>query len=109
MQPGDQLSEPPSNSNNRADPVGFSILSPAAMAQGSDLLPTIVLPGVPTLAPFFGQETLDEGTYAGWLNETGPSSDYILNFETRAVTVPEPSSVILLGFAAIGFLGYRCR
>ena len=110
LQPGDQLSAPPSNEfNTGVNPIGFSILSPAAMAEGSDILPTILLPGIPSLPPFFGQETLDEGNYAGWLNETGAPSEYVLNFQTRAVAVPEPS-VGLLFLPAIALLvGQRRR
>ena len=106
MQPGSTLSAPPAN--DFSDPVGFTILSPGGV--GSDLLPTIALPGITSLAPFFGVDTLTEGSYAGWLNETGPSSTYSLQFEASSTTaVPEPSAALLASLAALGLCTRRQR
>jgi len=98
LQPGDVLDEAPSYDSNR-QAVGFSILSPSPSAQGADLLPTITLPRISNLAPFFGQGTPTEETYGGWLNQTGALSTYELNFETRTVAIPEPSSFFLAAFS----------
>ncbi len=103
LQPGSTLSSAPSNSFG--DPVGFAAIGSAGV--GNDLLPTITLPGITSLAPFFGAATLTAGSYAGWLNETGAASSYSLNF--IASPIPEPSSVLLLGVCAISFLSKRTR
>jgi len=97
MQPGRTLDAPPSN--RFANPIGFSILSSGGV--GSDILPTIILPGIDSLAPFFGVASLTSGSYAGWLNETGAASNYRLQFEV-AETIPEPSTGLLICFAAVG-------
>lgn len=107
MQPGSTLSAPPSNNfNSSANPIGFSILSPGGI--GTDILPTITLPGISSLAPFFGAETLGAGSYAIWLNETGPASSYSLQFEV-ANTIPEPSSSLLTALAVLSLCSLRRR
>jgi len=98
MQPGATLSSPPSSTF--ADPVGFSILAPTGV--GTDLLPSITFPSLPTLAPFYGASALEAGSYAVWLNETGAASSYTLRFEA----VPEPSTG-LLTIAALAALTSR--
>jgi len=104
IQPGDNLSSRPAN--NFSDPIGFSILASGAI--GDDILPTLTLPGVVSLPPFFGQGTLTEGSYAGWLNETGAASTYTLNFRTQAVAIPE-ASTSLFCLTAMSFLCWRRR
>ncbi len=107
MQPGNTLSSAPSNDPSTAPgPIGFSILSSGAI--GSDVLPVITFASAPSIAPFFGAATLTEGSYAGWLNETGPASTYKLQFEV-ANTIPEPSTSLLAGLAAIALCGLRRR
>ena len=104
VQPGSTLSAAPSNSFG--DPIGFSILSPGGI--GTDVLPTLILPGVSTLAPFFGVDTLTAGSYAIWLNETGAASTYSLQFET-ASTIPEPSTTVLVALATLSLFSRRRR
>jgi len=90
LQPGSTLSSAPSN--NFADFIGYGLIP--ASSVGTDYLPVITLPAISTLPPFYGAESLEAGDYAGWLNETGDSSTYRLNFV--ATQVPEPSSISLL-------------
>ena len=103
LQPGNTLSIPPSNTF--ADPIGFSIIGSTNV--GSDLLPTIIVPGASTLAPFFGTSTLTSGSYAGWLNETGAAATYSIQFETSAI--PEPSTSLFLALTAFCCVTHRRR
>ncbi|MGJ8725443.1 MAG: PEP-CTERM sorting domain-containing protein [Roseibacillus sp.] len=105
MMPGDQLSSPPSNSFS--DAIGYTGISEGSVTSGGNILPVITLPGLTGLPPFFGVSTLQEGNYAGWLNETGAASNYILDFEAQAV--PEPSAFTLLAIISSGMLFTRNR
>jgi len=102
MQPGSTLSSAPSNTFG--DYIGYGLLSSSSI--GTDYLPVITVPTIAALPPFYGAESLESGDYAGWLNETGDSSTYRLNFV--AVKVPEPSSLTLLTLSGF-FLAQKRR
>ena len=103
IQPGSQLSSAPSGSFS--DPIGYSLIP--ASGVGTNYLPTITLAGVNLAPPFFGVNSLAEGSYAGWLNETGPASTYRLNFVATAV--PEPSSLSMIALYGMFLLSKRRR
>lgn len=105
MMPGEQLSAPPSNSFS--DPIGYTGISSGNVTSGANLLPTITLPGLNGLPPFFGVSSLQEGSYAGWLNETGAPSAYTLEFQAEAI--PEPSTSAFIALFLSGLLFTRNR
>lgn len=103
MQTGDQLSSPPSSSFPGF--IGYALLP--ASGVGTNYLPNISPPPPYNFPPFYGASSLVEGTYAGWLNETGASSTYRLSFVAKAV--PEPSSLTLIAVFGLFMLSKRQR
>lgn len=98
MQPGSNLSNPPSNSF--PDPIGYVLYGTWAI--GQDILPTVV-----GGQPFNGINPLPADQYAVWLNETGASSRYQWSFEVAAI--PEPGVLVMLNGCLLGTLLRRKR
>lgn len=98
MQPGSNLSSPPSNSFS--DPIGYVLYGNWAV--GQDILPTIV-----GGKPFNGANPLPAGQYAIWLNETGASSIYQWSFEITPI--PEPGAAVILIGGLLGPIFLRGR
>jgi hypothetical protein len=88
-QPGTTLSSPPSN--DFADPIGY--VGFGTWAVGRNVLRTITAG-----PPYDYAATLGPGSYAFWINETGPVSGYEFQFNVTAV--PEPSTLIGILLAA---------
>ncbi|MFK8114981.1 MAG: PEP-CTERM sorting domain-containing protein, partial [Rubripirellula sp.] len=53
--------------------------------------------------------SLGPGTYSVYLQETGDTSNYTLNFRVSAVAVPEPSSFAAIALASIAMVRSRTR
>jgi hypothetical protein len=58
-------------------------------------------------APYHDAPALGQGSYAFWINETGPRSGYSLEFNVSAI--PEPSPIILSSLVALPILFLRRR
>ncbi|MEY3896251.1 MAG: hypothetical protein RLZZ214_1771 [Verrucomicrobiota bacterium] len=95
-QPGALLSSPPSN--DFADPIGY--VGFGAWAVGRNVLRTITAG-----PPYDYAATLGPGSYAFWINETGPTSGYEFQFNVTAV--PEASA--LLGILLSAPICFRRR
>lgn len=95
-QPGAILSSPPSN--DFADPIGY--VGFGAWAVGRNVMRNITVG-----PPYDYAATLGSGTYAFWINETGPTSGYEFQFNVTAV--PEASA--LLGILLSAPICFRRR
>jgi hypothetical protein len=89
VQPGATLSEEP-NDNFEA-PIGFTSFGAFSIERDLNLLP-IITAG----PPFFEVTQLEAGSYAFWINETGPTSRYEFAFNITAVPEPSALTVALL-------------
>lgn len=96
-QPGAILSSPPSN--DFADPIGY--VGFGSWAVGRNMLRTITAG-----PPYDYAATLGPGSYAFWINETGPVSGYEFQFSVTAV--PEAGAP-MLALAAVSLLCVRRR
>jgi len=95
LQPGATLSNSPAEISDEANriPINFVLFSEALIDSSFPLLATLNVGD-----PIGGGETLGEGSYAFWLNETAAGSEW--EFEFVVEPVPEPSSVCLLALAS---------
>lgn len=84
-QPGTTLSSPPSS--DFVDSVGY--VGFGKWAEGRNILGTITAG-----PPYDYVSTLGPGSYAFWINETGPTSGYQFQFNVSAI--PEPSATLCL-------------
>jgi hypothetical protein len=91
-QPRATLSAPPSN--DFAEPIGYVGFGEWAVGRN-------VLRVITAGPPYDYAATLGPGSYAFWINETGPVSGYEFQFNVAAV--PEPSALwlTLIGLPAV--------
>jgi hypothetical protein len=80
-QPGTTLSSPPSN--DFADSIGY-------VGFGAWAVERNILRSITTGPPYNYAATLGQGSYAFWINETGPRSGY--EFQFAVSEIPEISS-----------------
>jgi hypothetical protein len=102
IQPGIELSSSPVPSASFPDPIGYAIISASDAAVDRDVLPTIA-----SGPPFNGVAALPAGNYVGWLNETGLTSTYQIEFVIAAV--PEPAVPAALALGLLGSFARRRR
>ena len=103
LQSGSQITHdvsPPSFGGDATGLLGW--LHVAASDQGTDILPAMGVAGDGATG-FTG--ALGPGQYSVWIEDDKPSS-YDFSFQ---IAVPEPSTwaMMLVGFAGLGFAGYR--
>lgn len=82
-QPGAFLSAPPDN--DFSDPIGY--VGFGKWAEGREILRFLTVG-----PPYDYVNKLGPGSYAFWINETGPKSDYSFSFTVSANVIPELSS-----------------
>ncbi len=85
-QPGAILSAPPSN--DFADPIGY--VGFGTWAEGREILRFLT-----TGPPYDYASSLEPGSYAFWINETGYASTYQFSFTVAPIIIPEPSLSLL--------------
>jgi len=105
VQPGSTLSHSPAEI--QADDqiaINFLLFS-SALVDDTDDPP--ILSRLTVGNPLGGVDTLTEGSYAFWLNETGDGSEWTLEFVVESV--PEPSTISFLTLCSAVFLMCRKR
>lgn len=95
-QPRATLSRPPTNGNNYGAPIGYTSFGAFAVTGNLNLLPTITAG-----PPYFSITEFGAGSYAFWVNETGPASTYEFAFNLTAVPEPSVMTALLAGLPLI--------